>query len=225
MTTALISADLLPDIYAECAVNSAQLPAVVQRVGNRIKITLLVSRTSVQTHLQHGDEHQADPPGEKHDDPVDPIAEPINVTAPFPTQPDNPLQEGPTDVPEPEGAPLQIGLPLHPTIPQPPGPGVSIPLLPPARSELRPLKVRVLHVDERRGHGHVAVGRTVRRVEIDGTLAQMRELRERVQLGNPELSVTGAFDLTSCVSQPVITLKADEILEQLAEAEELTVVR
>jgi hypothetical protein len=225
MTSVLISADLVPGIVAECTFSNGKLPAIVQLIGNNIEITLLDSRPPETPHPQHGDDPRLESGAGQHNDSENKIAPPLNGNAPLPPGPDHPTPGAPTDLIPPEGPPLQIGLPLHPNVLQPPGPGATGPIRTPIKIEHRPLVVRLLHIDERRGHGHVCIGRVVRRVEIDGTLAQLRELRDWIQLNIPELSAVGAFDLTSCVSQPGITLSASSLLAQLAGVNERALAR
>lgn len=211
MKTFRIAANLIPHLFAECSACQTDLVLVARVVGGSVEFAV--------------------------PDKNNPVAETAETKLPDtnPLPPSNPDDQGhpglPNDFPGEsvgEPPPLQIGLPLHPDLPHPPHsphPGGTPTHPSPIRFERRPVSIRLLHVDERRGQGSVLVGRAVRRVEINGSIAALRELREIVSASNPQLTTVGTFDVSSCVSQPNITLDANDLLRQFASADQTTVAR
>lgn len=213
MKTFKVAAHLVPQLFDECSACGADLVIVARVVGSSVEFAVPEQVDPVSATVE------ATPPD------ADPLL-PSDPQAPIPD--DQAHSTRPNELPDESGGehpPLQIGLPLHPDLPHPPHAG-GTPIQPTSiKIERRPIQIRLLHVDERRGQGYVLVGRAVRRVAIDGTIAELRELREIISANNPQLTTDGTFDVSGCVSLPNITFNANELLRQFAAVDQAAVAR
>lgn len=217
-----LAADLVPFIVAECNSSSTTLIVVARLDGGEIEFTVLEAGTTSGEQSPASDIPAVQPQSAAGDTNTDSTASTATDIPPL-NKPDQlpPVNEGPQKPenlhsPSTVGIREQFGLPLHPEIPQsqhlPTGDDTTsrVPVV-----DCRPVDVRLLNVDARRGCGYVGVGRAVRRAEIEGTLPQLRQLHEYCAANNPELSVVGRFDVSNGMPHSTMSLRADDLLVQI----------
>lgn len=217
-----LAADLAPFIVAECKSSSTTLVVVARLDGGDIEFTVL------ESGVTSGDQSpasgipavrpQPDASDTKKDSPAGTATEIPPLDKPDERLPVNEGLHKPENLLSPStvGIREQFGLPLHPEIPQP----QHLPTRDDTTSRVpvvdcRPVEVRLLNVDARRGCGYVSVGRAVRRAEIEGTLPQLRQLHEYCTANNPELSLVGRFDVSNGMPHSTMSLRADDLLVQI----------
>lgn len=217
-----LAADLVPFIVAECNSSSTTLIVVARLDGGEIEFTVLESGMTSGAQGPASDIPAVQPQSDAGDTSTNSTAS-TATDLPSLNKPDEvpPVNEG-TQKPEgshahsTNGIRGQFGLPLHPEIPQPRHPPTGDDTTDRVTVvDCRPVAVRLLHVDARRGCGYACVGRAVRRVEIEGTLPQLRQLHEYCAANNPELLLVGTFDVSNGMTHPAMSLRADDLLVQI----------